>query len=222
MTAVRVTYEIVGLVKDAKYSSLRQETLKTMYIPILQREGDPPMSSTYLVRVAGGDPMRLAPALDGLARESDAGLRFRAAQTYDELVDRSIAMERIMATLGGFFGVLALIVACLGIFGLMAFQVSRRMHEIGLRMALGASRGGIVAMVLREVVVLLAAGCAIGGAAALTMTGLTRKMLFGVTPADPGVFGMAAAVLGAVALVAGWLPVRRAAAVDPMAALRHE
>ena len=222
VTSVRATYEIVGVVKDAKYSSLRQETLKTMYIPILQREGDPPMNSTYLVRVAGGDPMRLAPALGRLVREADPGLRFRAAQTYDELVDRSIATERIMATLGGFFGVLALIVACLGIFGLMAFQVSRRMHEIGLRMALGASRGGIVAMVLREVVVLLAAGCAIGGAAALTMTGLTRKMLFGVTPADPGVFAMAAAVLGAAALVAGWLPVWRAAAVDPMAALRHE
>jgi ABC-type antimicrobial peptide transport system permease subunit len=193
-----------------------------MYIPILQREGDQPMSSTYLVRVAGGDPMRLEPAVEKLVREADPGLRFRSAQSYDTLVDRSIVTERIMATLGGFFGVLALIVACLGILGVMAFQVSRRMNEIGLRMALGASRSGIMAMVLREVVVLLAAGCAIGGLAALTMTRLTRKMLFGVTPADPAVFAMATAVLGAAALVAGWLPARRAAAVDPMAALRHE
>jgi predicted permease len=125
-----VTYEIVGVVKDAKYSSLRQEVLKTMYIPILQREGDQPMSSTYLVRVAGGDPMRLAPAVEKLVREADPGLRFRSAQSYDTLVDRSIVTERIMATLGGFFGVLALIVACLGILGVMAFQVSRRMNEI--------------------------------------------------------------------------------------------
>jgi ABC-type antimicrobial peptide transport system permease subunit len=137
-------------------------------------------------------------------------------------VDRSIVTERIMATLGGFFGVLALIVACLGIVGVMAFQVSRRMNEIGLRMALGASRGGIVAMVLREVAVLLAAGCAIGGAAALALTGLTSKMLFGVRPADPGLFATATALLGSAALAAGWLPARRAAAVDPMAALRHE
>jgi hypothetical protein len=114
VTSVHVTYEIVGVVKDAKYSSLRQETPKTMYIPILQREGDPPMSFTYLVRVAGGDAMRLAPTLERLVREADPGLRFRAAQTSDDLVDRSIAMERIMATPGGFFGVLALLVACLG------------------------------------------------------------------------------------------------------------
>ena len=222
VTSVKVTYEIVGVVKDAKYQSLRQEVLKTMYIPWTQREGEQPTSYTYLAQVAGGDPMRLVPTLEKLVREVDSGLRFRAAQTYDQLVDRSIVTERIMATLGGFFGVLALIVACLGIFGVMAFQVSRRMNEIGLRMALGASRGGIVAMVLGEVAVLLAAGCAIGGAAALTLTGLTSKMLFGVRPADPGLFAMAAAVLGAAALAAGWLPARRAAAVDPMAALRHE
>src|SRR5262249_17184521 len=175
---------------------LRQEVLKTMYIPWTQREGEQPTSYMYLAQVAGGDPMRLAPTLEKLVREVDSGLRFRAAQTYDQLVDRSIVTERIMATLGGFFGVVALIVAWLGIFGVMAFQVSRRMNEIGLRMALGASRGGIVAMVLREVAVLLAAGCAIGGAAALTLTGLTSKMLFGVRPGGPGLFSIAGGGVG--------------------------
>jgi ABC-type antimicrobial peptide transport system permease subunit len=141
--------------------------------------------------------MRLAPTLQKVVREVDAGLRLRTPpQTYSAVVDQSIVTERIMAALGGFFGLLALMVAGLGIFGAMAYQVSRRVSEIGLRIALGASSGGITALVLREVAVLLLAGCLIGGAAALALTGLTRKMLFGVTPADPGVFVLAAVVLG--------------------------
>jgi len=222
VTSVKVTYEIVGVVKDAKYQDLRQEVLKTMYIPLTQREDEQPVNFTYLARLKGIDPTQSAAALEKLVRDADPGLRLRAAQTYNAVLDHSIVTERIMATLGGFFGILALIVAGLGIFGVMAFQVSRRMNEIGVRMALGASRGGIVTMVLRDVAWVLAAGCAIGAGAALTLTGLTRKILFGVTPADPAVFAMAAAVLGAAALVAGWIPARRAAGADPMTALRHD
>jgi len=127
-----------------------------------------------------------------------------------------------MATLGGFFGVLALLVACLGIFGVLAFQVSRRVNEIGVRMALGSSRGAIVTLVLREVVVMLAAGCVVGGAGAMMLTGLTSKMLFGVGPTDPSVFLTAAGVLAVAAVIAGWLPARRASRIDPMVALRHD
>ena len=105
---------------------------------------------------------------------------------------------------------------------MMAFQVSRRVNEMGLRIALGASRGGIVALVLREVAMLLAAGSLLGGAAALTLTGLTRKMLFGTTPTDPGIFAAAAIVLGVAAFAAAWPPARRASRIDPMAALRHD
>jgi len=127
-----------------------------------------------------------------------------------------------MATLGGFFGLLALIIACLGIFGMMAFQVSRRINELGVRMALGAARGDIVALVLREVILVLIAGVVIGGAFARAMSGLAGGMLFGVTPTDPGVFALAAVALGTSALAAGWLPARRASRIDPMTALRHE
>jgi predicted permease len=222
VTSVKVPYEIVGVVRDAKYQNLRQDVMKTMYIPWMQREGEQPSSYTFLVRVEAGNPMRLAPALEKLVREADPGLRLRTTQTYSAVVDRSIVTERIMATLGGFFGLLALIVACLGVFGVMAFQVSRRINEIGLRMALGARRSGIVALVLREVAVMLAAGSLIGAAAALTLTGLAGKMLFGITPAQPAVFALSAAVLGVAALAAGWLPARRASRVDPMVALRHE
>ncbi|HUJ22906.1 MAG TPA: ABC transporter permease [Bryobacteraceae bacterium] len=223
VTARNVTYEIVGVVKDAKYQNLREdEALKTMYIPWTQREGEPPNAFNFLARVKAGDPMRLAPTLEKLTREVDPGLWLRTVQPYSAIIDRSLATERIMAALGSFFGLLALLVACLGIFGAMAFQVSRRTNEIGLRMALGASRGGIVALVLGEVAVMLAAGCLLGGAAALALTGLTRAMLFGVTPTEPAVFVVAAVILGTAALAAGWLPARRASRVDPMAALRHE
>lgn len=222
VTSANVTYEIVGVVRDAKYQNLRQDVMRTMYIPLMQIEGQQPSNCNFVVRVTAGDPMRLAPAIEKLVRQTDAGLRLRSMQPYSALLGRTMRTERIMATLGGFFGLLALIVACLGIFGVMAFQVSRRVNEIGLRMALGASRGGILALVLREVAVMLAAGCLIGSAGALTLTGLTRKMLFGVTPTEPGVFALAAVVLGAAALAAGWLPARRASHVDPMVALRHE
>jgi predicted permease len=222
VVSVKIAYEIVGVVKDAKYQNLRQDALKTMYIPWMQREGEQPSRYGFLARVTAGDPMRLAPVLEKLVRQADRGLRLQTPQPYSAIIDRSIVTERLMATLSGFFGLLALIVACLGIFGVMAFQVSRRVNEIGLRMALGASRAGIAALVLREVAMMLVIGSMIGGAMALAVTGVARKMLFGITPTEPGVFALAAVILGGTALAAGWLPARRASRLDPMMALRHE
>jgi len=222
ITSVEVVYEIVGVVGDAKYTDLRAGIMKTMYINWQQRPGMQPGSYTYIARVARGNPLSLAPMLDRLAQETDPGLRAQPPRTYATLIDQSIVTERILATLGGFFGALALIVACLGIFGMMAFQVSRRINELGVRMALGASRGHIVSLVLREVALMLAAGTVIGCGAALMLTGLTSKLLYGVTSTDPAVFALSAAVLCAAALAAAWLPARRASRVDPMAALRHE
>jgi predicted permease len=222
VTSVNVTYEIVGVVKDAKYESLKAPVRKTMYIPWMQRPGEQPGSYTYLARVAGGNPLRLAPSLERLVREADPALRLRTPRSYDEVVDQSIVSARMMATLGGFFGVLALVVACLGIFGLMAFQVSRRVNEVGVRMALGARRLDIQALVLRDVVIMLIFGSAIGSAVALALSGLAGKMLFGITAAEPGVFVFSGLVLGAAALSAAWLPALRASRIDPMAALRHE
>lgn len=222
VTSRNVTYEIVGVVKDAKYQDLRQEVVKTMYIPLLQFVTAGPSNCNFLVRVAAGDPMRLAPVIEKLVRETDAGLRLRSMQTYSAILNRTMRSERIMATLGGFFGLLALLIACVGIFGVMAFQVSRRVNEIGVRMVLGASRGGILALVLRDVALMLAAGCLIGSAAALTLTGLARKMLFGITPTEPGVFALAAFILALATFAAGWLPARRASHLDPTVALRHE
>lgn len=222
LTSNGVTYEIVGVVGDAKYRNLRDAAPRTFYIPWTQREGDQPSNYNYLVRAGTGDPTRLVPSLERLLREVDSSLRLRQWRSYSAIVDQTIVNERILATLGGFFGLLALIIASLGIFGLMAFQVSRRINELGVRMALGAGRGDIVALVLREVALMLIVGVIIGGACARAMSALAAQMLFGVTPADLGVFAVAAAVLGATALVAGWLPARRASRIDPISALRHD
>lgn len=166
--------------------------------------------------------MRLALGLDRVVREADPALRLRTAVNYDTVIDRSIATERIMAALGGLFGLLALIVAALGVFGVFAFQVARRRNELGVRLALGASRPAIMGLVLRDALMMLLVGISIGGAGALMFTGLARRILFGVTPTDPGMFGVAASVLAVTALVAAWLPARRASRVDPLVALRHE
>jgi len=193
-----------------------------MYISWMQREGQQPSSYSYLARVATGDPMRLAPGLDRAIREADPALRVRTARSYTTIVDQSIATERIMSALGGFSGVLALLVAALGMFGVLAFQVVRRTNELGVRMALGASRGSMMGLVLREVVVMVVAGVSIGAGGALVLTGIARKILFGLTPTDPAVFAVAASVLAGAAVLAGWLPARRASRVDPLVALRHE
>ena len=222
VTSLDVAYTIVGVVRDAKYQSLRHDIIKTMYVPWTGRSEDQPLRYSYLVRVASGDPMALSPGLDRIVRDADPGIRLRTAISYATLVDRSLVAERLLATLAGFFGALALAVAALGVFGVLAFQVVRRTAEFGLRMALGADRGTLMRLVLGDVAVVVAAGVVAGAGLALTLTGLAHKILFGVTPGDPVVFAIAASVLTIAALVAAWLPARRAARVDPLIALRHE
>jgi predicted permease len=223
VTSANVTYEIVGVVRDAKYENLRSAVIDTLYIPWTQRDDDQPTRYNYLVRVAGGgDPMQLASGLDRAVRDADPALRVRTAQTYASIIDRSIISERLMAALGGLFGVLALLVAALGMFGLLAFQVAQRTSEIGIRIALGATRVTMMRSVLTDVAVVTGAGIAIGCVGALLLTGLARSFLFGLTPTDPAVFLVAGSALAIAAVVAGWLPARRASRVDPLVALRHE
>jgi predicted permease len=227
VTANNIKYEIVGVVQDSKYD-LRKSVPKTVYIcwtqqgNIADSNRSQPTGFTYMARVAAGDPLNLAAAMERTVPEVDSALRLRTPRTLAEVVDESILNERMMATLGGFFGVLALIVACLGIFGLLAFQVSRRINELGVRMALGASRGNIVGLVLRDVGIMLVPGCAVGCLAALGLTRFAKSMLFGVTPTDPAAFTLSAVALSLATLAAGFIPARRAARIDPMRALRHE
>ncbi len=223
VTSANVTYEIVGVTGDAKYQRLRDAVIKTMYIPLMQRDGPPqPSSFTYLVRVSSGDPRRLVADLPRVVRDADPALRLRSARAYTDVINDSIGTERVMATLGGLFGGLALLVAALGLFGLLAFQVARRTNEMGVRMALGAGRASLVGLVLRDVAVVVACGVGLGSAGAAMTSGLARSLLFGLTPTDPTAFAVAAAALSLTALVAAWVPARRAATIDPLVALRHE
>ena len=228
VTSNNVTYEIVGVVKDAKYENLRKGAPRTLYIPWIEQGNSDwkgrsqPMTYSYLARVAGGNPMRLAPLMERAIPQIDSAMRMRFPGTFQDHVDRTLLNERIMATLGGFFGLLALIVACLGIFGILAFQVSKRVNEIGVRVALGATRGSILTLVLREVLLLLLPGCAIGAIAAMFLTRFAASFLFGVTPTDPAAFALAIGTLAAATLAAGFLPALRAARIDPIVALRCE
>ena len=223
VTSVNVRYEIVGVVRDAKYQNLRDAVLKTMYIPWLQRDGESqPASFNYVLRVQSGDPRRLIPDVRRVVREADPALRLATARPYSDFIDESIGTERIMATLGGMFGGLAMLVAALGMFGLLAFQVARRTNEIGVRVALGARRGSLIALVLRDVGLMVAGGVALGSVAAAMTAGIARSLLFGLTPTQPVVFAVAAAALALTAMIAAWLPARRAAHIDPLVALRHE
>ncbi len=222
VTVAGAAREIVGVVRDAKYRNLRDPVVKTMYIPWMQRDGDEPAQYAFLARAAAGDPMRFAPAVDRLVRDVDPALHVRATYSYATLVDRSLVTERIMATLGGAFGLLALIVAGLGVFGVLAFQVARRTNELAVRLALGATPWAMMRLVLRQVAWIVLPGIAIGSGGALLVTGLARSILFDLTPTEPRIFLVAALVLAIAATLAGWLPARRAARVDPLIALRHE
>ncbi|SRR5579871_864090 len=212
-------FEIVGLVQDSIYGGLREKSLPVAYFAAGQ-EGRP---DTY-VQVVIRSGMSINPLL-GALRE---GLRSAAPSAeykfdvFETQLDESLGRERMMAVLSSSFGVLAMVLAAVGLYGVISFSVSQRTQEIGVRMALGADNRRIAAMILGEAARLLAVGLTLGTALALYVTGFTQKMLYGLTPQDPWSFAIAAGVLTLIAAVAGALPARRAARLDPMAALREE
>jgi predicted permease len=212
--------EIVGIVKDAKHNSLRQQTLRTFYLPYLQNPGSW-RETTFQIRVAG-DPKRIIPAVREAAQMVEPRLPIYNVKTLAEHVDASIVQERLIGALTGLFGLLALALAAIGLYGLMAFSVAQRTHEIGIRMALGARAGDVLKMIIRQGMVLVALGAAAGLVAAFNLTHLVSNQLFGVRPNDPYTFAGVAMMLAIAALAACLVPARRAAKVDPLTALRHE
>ncbi|MBK8006664.1 MAG: FtsX-like permease family protein [Gemmatimonadetes bacterium] len=165
--------------------------------------------------------MALLPVLAAAVAEVDPRIAFRALPV-EEWVNRSLARERLLALLSGFFGGLALLLALVGLYGLMAYNVARRRNEIGIRLALGAARGRVVGMIVGEVGRLVAAGLVLGLAAALAGGQLVRTFLYGLTPADPGTLAAATGLVLLVSLVAGGVPAWRASRMDPAEALREE
>jgi putative ABC transport system permease protein len=216
--------EIVGVVRDAVYESLREPVPPTMYLPFAQVDASEAMavSSVNLsVRAARGTPGALArPVLAAVSRV-DPNLSL-AVRTLAAQVDASLTQERLLALLSGFFGALALLLAGIGLYGVTSYGVSRRRSEIGVRMALGAEPGAVVRMVLRQVGLLVGAGVLAGGLASLWAGRYARTLLYGLEPRDPWTLATSAAVLFAVGALAGWLPARRAARIDPARVLRDE
>ena len=214
-----IATEIVGLVKDAKYVELREDILPTAYVPMSQDQES--WGSTIFEIRTVGPATALIPAVkqtfEGTNRDLNLEFGTLAVQ-----VNESLNRERLLATLSGFFGVLALLLAAIGLYGVMSYAVARRRNEIGIRMALGAEQRTILWMVLREVLLLAGVGMTIGFAVAAASTRLIRSMLYELSPGDPVTFGGAATLLLSVAVLAGYLPARRAARLDPMATLREE
>ncbi|HTX39243.1 MAG TPA: ABC transporter permease [Bryobacteraceae bacterium] len=210
--------QIIGVVKDTKYIGLRAEGEAIAYYPLSQL---PPMRWANFVLRANGPAVSLIPSVKSAVQEVNRQitLQFR---TLALQVDESLGRERLLATLSGFFGALALALAVIGIYGVMSYNVARRRNEIGIRMALGAEQARVLRMVLREVTILLVAGLALGLAVAVFSTRLLGSLLYHLEPNDPTTLVTACVVLAVSAVVAGLLPARRAANLDPMTALRAE
>jgi predicted permease len=211
--------EIVGVCADTRYSTLRDPAPPQFFMPYVQQKGVGVM--TYAIRTQLA-PEQLVPALRDVVQRADRDLPIIDIRTQREQIDANMQMERAFAALTAGFGVLALALACVGIYGIMAYSVANRRNEIGIRIALGAQPGQVRGMILRESTWLSVAGIAAGVGAALLLTRLVKTMLYGIEPYDPVTMTGGVVVLMAVALVASWIPARRAASVQPMEALRHE
>ncbi len=212
---------IVGVARDVKYHGIRQATPPMVYLPFRQYP-DPPSGDLWLHVRTATEPASLLPALRQQLTAVTGEVRLHDTLTQSELVDRSLFAERMLAWLSGAFGVLALGLACLGVYGVLAQMVTRRTKEIGIRMALGARRGDVLRGILGEVLRLLALGALVGLPASVTASRLLEGLLFGMQPLDIKSLALALGVLTVAALVAGWWPAWRAATVLPMAALREE
>jgi predicted permease len=210
--------EIVGVLHDAKYNSVREPAPPTMYVPLLQ---SPRSFGVFEVRTAG-NPTAVVGAIRGAIRELDPNLPVTDVSTQIEQVEKRFAQEKVFAQAYTLFGALALLLASVGLFGLMSYNVSRRTNEIGIRMALGAQRQDVLGMVMRESMLLVLIGVVLGLVTALVATRFVTTLLFGLPGTDPATIALAVVVMATVSALAGYLPARRASRVDPMVALHYE
>lgn len=214
--------EIVGISRTARYSSLKREIPPVTYISWIQAPKSRQLRQMIFELRATGNPLALANTVRQIVHQVGPQVPVADVTTQSRRIDQTISQERTFAQLCACFGALALLMACVGLYGTMAYAVARRTGEIGIRMALGATRRRVVWMILREVAVLSAFGLLIGLGAAYQTTTFLKSFLFGVKPNDPLAIGASVAILIACAVFAGYLPAFRASRIDPMAALRDE
>ena len=210
--------EVIGVVKDAKYGSLTEEPRPMAYYPHAQL---PQALDNFVVRFAGA-PESVVPQVRQAIKQVNRNLPVDEVVSLSEHIGRSLVQQKLVARLASFFGLLALLLACVGLYGVLSYAVARRTNEIGIRMALGAQSRNVLWLVLREALALVLVGVVIGLAASLAATRTAATLLYGLQPHDPLTIALATLLLVGVAALAGYLPARRAARVDPMAALRVE
>ncbi len=212
-------YSIIGVVADTKDQNLRAPAPPMFCIPLEQTEV--PAGVTFEIRTAS-DAAAAAPTVLRVIAQVDGRLPLSSMRTLNDQMDDSLLQERLIASLASLFGVLAMLLACVGLYGLLAYKVSRKTNEIGIRMALGAGRLQIAGMILRQASLMILAGLLVGIPAAMGVARLLRSQLYGLVPYDPMTILFAVSLMTAVASLASYLPARRAMRVDPMVALRHE
>jgi len=213
--------EIVGIARNARYGALKGEYRDILYVPFNQGSYYPIEEMTFALRTSG-DPLGYVKTVREMVRQADPRVPVTEVKTQAAQIDQMMSQEILFARLCSAFALLALLIACVGLYGTMSYTVARRTGEIGIRMALGARPGNVVWMVLRQVLVLALAGLAIGVAVTLGTVKLIESLLFGVKSNDAGALVLAMGILLTAALVAGYAPARRASRIDPMNAVRHE
>ena len=212
--------QIIGVVGDVKYARIRDDAPPTVYVPYAQARTMSPFS-TYELRIAG-DKDAIVRAIDSAALALNPDVPIVNLRTEDEIVDEVLYLERTFAMLSSGFGALALVLACVGIYGTIAYTVAQRTNEIGIRMALGAERANILRMVLRETLLVVGSGLVAGLPMAWLGTRLLTAQVYGLSPHDPLTVAVAIGAISAVTIAAGFVPALRAAQIDPMRALRYE
>jgi macrolide transport system ATP-binding/permease protein len=214
-TGPRPGYLIVGIAGDTKYSRLRRDIMPTMFLPLVG-------NSAHFELRSSGDPTTLVKQIRAIVAQADNNLPLFDVRTQSQQIEQALYQERLMSRLSSFFACLALILACIGLYGLLSYEVARRTRELGIRMALGAQRRELMRLVVKRGLLLALAGAVIGTGAAMAATRLMSAMLYNVRPYDPATFAAGCILVVLVALVACSIPARRAMCIDPMVALRDE
>jgi ABC-type antimicrobial peptide transport system permease subunit len=213
--------EIVGVVKDAKYDRLKGDSPATVYVPWTQTPWGKPASLGFTIATPGDAGAALA-AIRRTVHDADPMLPLLGVKTMERQIDEAMEQERLLASLVSIFGGITLVLACVGLYGMMAYTVNRRTREIGVRLALGADRGDVIGIVARQMAATTASGLAIGLPAAWTAGRFIESMLYGVKAHDAASFAIGAGIVAAVSTIAAAGPLRRALQIDPVRALRYE